>query len=162
MRGIVNSVFLSFLRNVGRDLWRLWVLRRSSSRNITLLSFLRVFGRDPINSSGFMDPRLRIAWMTVSLFGMDKKTTKKAGHKCPAFKKLRGKGVEPIRPFGHTVLSRARLPVPPPALLSHPALNACAGRITAGLYMVAPGAPRGELSSPSSLAFRAIKGVNAR
>ena len=25
------------------------------------------------------------------------------------------KGLEPIRPFGHTVLSRARLPVPPPA-----------------------------------------------
>ena len=31
------------------------------------------------------------------------------------FKLMRGKGVEPIRPFGHTVLSRARLPVPPPA-----------------------------------------------
>jgi hypothetical protein len=34
------------------------------------------------------------------------------------------KGLEPIRPFGHTVLSRARLPVPPPAHSSHPAPNA--------------------------------------
>ena len=33
----------------------------------------------------------------------------------PIFQNLREEGFEPSRPCGHTVLSRARLPVPPPA-----------------------------------------------
>lgn len=30
-----------------------------------------------------------------------------------------GKGLEPLSPYGHTVLSRTRLPIPPPAHLTY-------------------------------------------
>ena len=35
---------------------------------------------------------------------------------CPDFPLVRERGVEPLRPFGHTDLNRARLPIPPLAL----------------------------------------------
>ena len=66
------------------------------------------------------------------------------------------KGLEPIRPFGHTVLSRARLQVPPPAHLTHPALKARGDYRRA--CKEAPGAPGGGLRPPSALASLAKLG----
>src|SRR5690606_25578605 len=39
----------------------------------------------------------------------------------PPFRSVRKGGVEPPRPFGHTDLNRARLPIPPLARGAHPA-----------------------------------------